>query len=168
MCAVILLAVTSCSAPKRIARQEVKKQAICNTCAVVTIDSTFVIENIIDTTIYITRIGDTVLVENPCAELCDEYGNLKDFKMETVSNNIVTVIETRNNQLVAHCKTDSLEYQLELKNSIITKLNKRVPPPKIAERKISEFEKIQQTWFWVTATFLFTVIAIKVLRFFRG
>jgi hypothetical protein len=163
----IALMVTACNPAKRIAKKEAEKQAICNTCAVTKVDS-IVYETIyIDTTVYVVEDGEKIYIANPCSELCDEYGNLKEFSQETRRNNVVTTVETKNGALVASCNVDSLEWIIYTKSQTIKHLENTTVPPKIVERSITKFEQFQRYWFWVTVAVVLTILFIKTVKIFR-
>lgn len=116
-----------------------------------------------DTTVYITQKGKTEYINNPCAELCDSFGNLKPFLRENTTNGVRTVIKTVNNTLVVECETDSLE-------AIITGLKETYHSEVIQEvveieRQKTLFDKIQSWYFWLS---LLTVGLFLVYKYYRG
>ena len=94
---ILSLVVLSCNSEKRLYKKCVKYASYC-----VKSDSVTTIEHDIvyrDTTIFLTQKADTVILDNPCALLCDSLGNLKAFSRTKNDNGIVTTISTKNNRL---------------------------------------------------------------------
>ena len=151
----LTLAITSCVTQK-------KRLKICATCPVETITKDSII--IKDTAIYIVQKGEVEYIDNPCAELCDSFGNLIPFERETTSNGIKTTIKTIGNVLTVECEVDSLKAVITLlekqSSSIVT------VPPKIVERKKSRFENFQSLWFYVSWTAIIVFIGVKVFKRF--
>jgi hypothetical protein len=155
-----ILLITSCATIKenRYARKCAKFDCIKKTYV---LDSTFVTE-IKDTT-YITKQGTTVYLENPCAELCDEQGNLKKFEKTTKKNGIKSTIKSVGNVLVVECDTDSLEAIITtLQTTKIRSEVQRVGVP----RKKTWFDKLKAVWFYVTVTALAVYLALKIKKAF--
>lgn len=99
---------------------EKQRQKICNSCSVK--DSTVLKETIKikDTTIYVSRKGETVFLQSPC----DSIGNLF-FTPKVVKNDgVKTNISHIGNVLTVRCDVDSLKRIIQLQQKQITNYTK--------------------------------------------
>ncbi|MCS5663930.1 MAG: hypothetical protein NZ604_06575 [Flavobacteriales bacterium] len=155
-----ILLITSCATIKknRYDRKCAKFDCIKNSYV---LDSTFVTE-IKDTT-YITKQGTTVYLENPCAELCDEFGQLKPFEKVTVKDGIKNTIKSVGNVIVSECDLDSMkQVNTTLREEIFRLESQTIEVP----RKKTWFEKLQSIWFYISATAIILYLALKIKRVF--
>lgn len=148
---ILVVALSSCISQK-------KRAEICSTCPSKTKDS--VITVIKDTTIYITRPGETVIVPNPCAELCDSFGNVRVFTQTQHKNGITTTLRTERNKLIVLCKADSLEAIIKGLRSTNTFRSETITAPKVEK---SRFQTFINYWFWVTAALIVGYFGYKLL-----
>ena len=143
------LAFTSCASLKR------------KICIKETVIKTVVDTIYSDTTIYITKEGTTVTLDNPCAELCDSFGNLIPFEIVETVGGIKQTITAINNKLVLKCDTDSMQFIIDslLTTKTVVTITERVE----VERKKNWFDRIQELVFWVVVVVGF----IFIVRLFR-
>lgn len=101
---------------------EKKRAQICSTCAVKTIvkDSVRVVIKERLQQVFITDTFNYYL-PNPCANLCDSFGNLKKTFKETIVNDKGTKINlfVKNNKLEFNDMIDSLKRVISVKDTLI-------------------------------------------------
>ena len=158
-----ILAITflSCSKERRMHRRCVKYASYC-----VKSDSTTTITHDTlyrDTTVFISQVADTVILDNPCAILCDSVGNLKPFLRTQNDRGIVTTIRTVNNRLEVNCAVDSLEHlidSLTVVNARIKTTVTNIVPTALPE---TWWQKNYRYWSWITWAALALLFAYKRL-----
>lgn len=155
-----ILLITSCSTFKenRKARKCAKFGCIKETFV---LDCT-IIKAVHDTS-YISKEGPTVYLENPCAELCDEFGQLKPFEKVTVKDGIKNTIKSVGNVIVSECDLDSMkQVNTTLREEIFRLESQTIEVP----RKKTWFEKLQSIWFYISITSIIVYLALKIKRVF--
>jgi hypothetical protein len=85
----------------------------CALCPTMTIIKDSISIEYRDTTVYVTQKGDTIVMESPCADLCDALGNIKTFSKTKRNNGVVTTLRTENSKLIVECNVDSLKVVID-------------------------------------------------------
>lgn len=146
----------SCMTPQRLAK---KTKKACDFCSIMS-DSTTTTDTTIvqykDTAIYITRPGRTILLDNPCATLCDSFGNLIPFIKTERKNGLVTTIEVVDGDIVFDCQTDSMKVIIDDLRHELRIIRTTVKPkvivvePTFFEKLLDKFKGFLFWYFWIT------------------
>ena len=148
---VLVVLLTSCAS---------HRLKICATCQTATIVKDSIVTILKDTTIYISRKGDTITLANPCATLCDSFGNLKPFEIKKKKNGIVSTLKAENNKLTFDCAADSLEAIIKgLRETTTT--HSEVKTVTI-EKQYTKFDRFKNTFFWVICALVFAYLAFRL------
>lgn len=157
LAAVVLIAVLSSCVSKRL--------KICRTCA---IKDSIVFKEVIklkDTTVYITLHGPTQYLENPCAHLCDSFGNLKPFEVKKKANGIVGTIKSVGNSLAFDCDADSLEAIIrDLEERTIVKSNTITRLAACDKEHRSSFDGFCRWWLYISAGICLLLLGWRILK----
>lgn len=155
---VLIVALSSCSYDKRLAKW-------CGRC---TVKDSIVYKEIIkkkDTTLYITTPGPIQYLENPCAHLCDSFGNLKPFEIKKKTNGIVGTIKSVGNSIAFNCDADSLRAVIRgLEEKTIVKSEAITRFADCNKEHRTSFDGFTRWWFYITAGLLLLFIGFKVLK----
>lgn len=117
----LIIAITSCVTEKR-------RKAICQTCTLESKRTDSTVTAVRERTVPVTVPGPTVYVavKNPCAELCDSLGRLKDgVKINvpgTTAGTRSATIFTRGDSLHVLTEADSLRLKIAVQDSLIKRL----------------------------------------------
>jgi hypothetical protein len=85
---------------------EKKRREICNTCTSSSIKKDSVVYRIDTFDILIPgKDGPVIYLDNPCKDLCDSLGRLKQISTTTKKNNQVITIKNNNGKLVIESST---------------------------------------------------------------
>ena len=150
---ILVVLLTSCISQK-------KRLKICATCPIQTTVHDSIVTIIKDTTIYISRRGDTITLDNPCAYLCDSLGNLKPFEIKKRKNGIVSTLKSANNKLTFDCATDSLE--AIIKGLRQTNRSKTEVKTVTIEKNYTKFDRFKNTFFWIICALLVAYLAFRL------
>src|SRR5690242_18829440 len=91
---------------------EKKRLKICNTCATQTFVKDSIVEKLIHDSIMMPAIeGPIQYLENPCKELCDSLGRLKNINVSSTKNGITTRIKTIGNSLAVTTNKNDTVYK---------------------------------------------------------
>lgn len=114
-----------------------------------------------DSLIYITEAGPVLFLENPCASLCDSFGNIKVFAITKKTNGIKSTLKSDGKILMTECNVDSLKLIIEGLNTVITVSKEAF------EERIKTITICDETWWQVayrwSAWFLYLSLAITIL-----
>lgn len=110
--------------------------------------------------------GPVQYLENPCANLCDSLGKLKQFEVKKKTNGITGTIKSVGNSIVFDCKTDSLLYIIEIQKRTIDtyEKNKIVIQAPCNKEHRNRSDGFTFWWFWISVGFLVLFIIIQYIK----
>ena len=158
---ILSLVVLSCNSEKRLYKKCVKYAPYC-----VKNDSATTIEHDTlyrDTTVYISQKADTVVLDNPCALLCDSLGQLREFSRTKNDNGIVTTISTKNNRLEVNCAVDSLQYIVDSMMVVNTRMKTKISNTVPVAMPPTFMQNLYKRWFYLSILILLILFAFRYL-----
>lgn len=161
--ALVAAALSSCVTEK-------KRQEICNQCPVKIERHDSIVEKLVEKIVEIPgNDGPIVFLENPCKELCDSFGNLRNIALIKTKNGQVLKVNKVGNSIAIASSTKDTTAKVMVKQTDTFKDRKDVEVkyvPCVNER--TAFDGFTRWWFYITGVILILYVGWRYYKFRFG